>query len=232
MFEKRGKQVHFFDRNLERITSFPKADEAHTGISDCLPIGESGKFLLSFNDEHGVYEFDPSTGSAKAFAKTKASKTVVFNGQPIGLVNGEVLGLSRGDVLIGNTAGDLAAIATVDGQDDHLVSTVRTNADQWEAVSYDKDFKSRWSVPLTSQLFNNEVEPISGATTQAGETFWAVVDSGDAVCLISDRGTWLGDFKAESAIHGVALAVEGERLDLIVSTSDKVVCWALNYQAK
>ena len=232
VFEKRGNQVHFFDRNLDLITSFPKADEAHTGISDCLPIGESGKFLLSFNDEHGVYEFDPLTGSANAFAKTKASKTAVFNGQPVGLVNGEVLDLSRGDVLIGNTEGDLSEIATADDADDHLVSTVRSNADQWEAVSYDKDFKSLWSVPLTSQLFNNEVEPISGATTQEGETYWAFVDSGDAVCLISDRGTWLGDFKAESAIHGVALAVEGDRLDLIVSTSDKVVCWALNYQAK
>ena len=231
VFEKRGKQVHFFDGNLDRITSFPKADEAHSGISDCLPIGTSGKFLLSFNDEHGVYEFDPSTGNASAFAKTKASKAAVFNRLPIGLVNGEILDLSRGDVLIGNTEGDLTAIATVNGRDDYLVSSVRTNADQWAAVGYDKDYKSRWSVPLTSQLFNNEVEPISGANTRAGETYWAFVDSGDSVCLISDRGTWLGDFKAESAIHGVALSVDGDRLDLIVSTSDKVVCWALNYQA-
>ena len=232
VFEKRGNQVHFFDRDLERITSFPKADEPHSGISDCLPIGDSGKFLLAFNDEHGVYEFDPSTGNAEAFSKTKASETAVFNGRPVGLVNGEVLGLSRNDVLIGNTAGDLTALATVDGKDNYLVASVRTNADQWEAVSYDKDFKSRWSVPLTSQLFSNEVEPISGAITLAGETYWAFVDDGDAVCLISDRGTWLGDFKAESAIHGVALAVDGEHLDLIVSTSDKVVCWALNYQAR
>ena len=232
VFEKRGNQVHFFDQNLERITSFPKADEAHSGISDCLPMGVSGKFLLSFNDDHGIYEFNPTTGNAEAFSKTRASETSVFNGQPVGLVNGEVLGLGRGEVLIGNTAGELTALATVDGEDNHLVASVRTNADQWEAVSYDDNFKQRWSVPLTSQLFSNEVEPISGATTQAGETYWAFVDNGDAVCLISDRGTWLGDFKAESAIHGVALAVEGDRLDLIVSTSDKVVCWALNYQAK
>ena len=232
VFEKRGNQVHFFDRNMDRITSFPKADEAHSGISDCLPIGEGGKFLLAFNDEHGVYEFDPATGNAEAFSKTKASKTASLNGQPVGLVNGEVLGLSRGDVLVSNNAGEVAAIATENGRDVHLVSAVRTNADQWEAVSYDDDFKSRWTVPLTSQLFDNEVESISGATTQAGETYWAFVDNGDAVCLISDRGTWLGDFKAESAIHGVALAVDGDRLDLIVSTSDKVVCWALNYQAK
>ncbi len=231
VFEKRGSQVHFFDRNLQRITSFPKATEKHNGILDCSPIGQNDKFLLSFNDDHGVYQFDPLTGHAEVFAKVVAAKTAVFDRSVVGLVKGEVVDLERGGVLVGNGSGDLTAMTTINESNDHLVATVRSAADQWDAVSYTSDYKSRWSVPLNSQLFNNEVESISGVTTNSGETYWAFVDSGNSVCLISDRGTWLGDFEAETAIHGVALATQGDQVDLVVSTADKVVCWALNYQA-
>jgi len=230
VFEKRGRQVHFFDRNMDRITSFPKASEQHNGILNCSPIGQDDKFLLSFDDQHGIYEFDPRTGNAKVFGKTIAQKTASFNRRSVGLVNGEVVDLNRGDVLVGNGSGDLTAMTTIAGRDDHLVATVRSAANQWEAVSFSSDFESRWKVPLTSQLFNNEVESISGVTTKSGDTYWAFVDKGNSVCLISDRGTWLGDFEAESAIHGVALAAQGDDVDLIVSTGDKVVCWALNYR--
>ena len=232
VFEKRGSQVHFFDRNLQKITSFPKATERHNGILDCSPIGEDGKFLLSFNDDHGVYEFDPLTGRAEVFSKMVATKTAVFGSKVVGLVNGEVVDLDRGDVLVGNDSGDLTALNSVEGRGDQLVATVRSAADQWDAVSYSSDLSSRWSVPLNSQLFTNEVESISSVTTKSGETYWSFVDSGNSVCLISDRGTWLGDFEAESAIHGVALATRGDKVDLVVSTSDKVVCWALNYSAR
>ena len=232
VFEKRGSQVHFFDRNMDRITSFPKATEQHNGILDCSPIGQQDKFLLSFNDDHGIYEFDPLTGNAEVFAKAIAKKTAVFDRRLVGLVRGEVVDLDRGDVLVGNGSGDLTAMTTLDERDDYLVATVRSAANQWDAVSYSSDFKSRWSVPLKSQLFNNEVESISGVATKSGETYWAFVDSGNSVCLISDRGTWLGDFEAESAIHGVALVAQGDDVDLVVSTSDKVVCWALNYSAR
>jgi len=231
VFEKRGNQVHFFDRNMDRITSFPKASEQHNGILDCTAIGNADKFLISFNDQHGIYEFDPLTGNAEVFSKTIANKAVVFSSKSVGLVNGEVVDLRRGDVLVGNGSGEVTDMTTISEGRDNLVATVRTAADQWDAVSYSVDFESQWSVPLTSQLFNNEVESISGVTTEGGETYWAFVDSGDSVCLISDRGTWLGDFKAESAIHGVALATRGDEVDLIVSTADKVVCWALNYRA-
>lgn len=226
VFERRGSQVHFFDRSLQRVSSFPKLSEQHDGILDCLPIA-SGKFLLAFNDQHGVYQFDPSTGEAELYSDAIASHAVNLPSGAVGLVEGEVVDLKTGTVLVGNSIGSTAALGMA-GQ--RLVSTVRKSADRWEAVSYSSDFKSRWTVPLTSQLFDNQVESISGIVTDSGDRYWAFVDSGDAVCLISDRGTWLGDFKAESSIHGVALAVDGDDVDLVVSTSDKVVCWALNYR--
>ena len=232
VFEKRGSQVHFLDRNLQRITSFPKGSEQHKGILDCSPIGQQDNFLISFNDDHGIYKFDPLTGTANVFAKVIAKKTAVFDRKFVGLAGGEVVDLDRGDILVGNGSGELTAMTTIGERDNHLVATVRSAADQWDAVSYSSDFEPQWTVPLTSQLFNNEVESISGVTTKSGETYWAFVDSGDSVCLISDRGTWLGDFKAESAIHGVALVAQGDDVDLVVSTSDKVVCWALNYSAQ
>lgn len=232
VFERRGSQVHFFDAALQLISSFPKLDESHDGILDCCPFHGDGKFLLSFNDHHGVYQFNPRTGNADLFAKMIATKTAVFDRRAVGLVNGEVIDLERGDILIANTAGDLSTIAMASGREGRFVSTARTATDQWDAVSYSDDFEALWSIELTSQLFGNEVEPISGVTTDAGETFWAFVDRVDTVRLISERGTWLGDFEAESAIHGVALAVDGNDVDLVVSTTDKVVCWALNYQAR
>ncbi len=230
-FERQGVQVHFFDVDMNLVSSFPKLDEVHDGILDCVPAGDGVSFLLSFNDHHGVYKFDPRTGRAQQYAKTVAKETGIFDSRAVGLINGELIDLVGGEVLVGNVTGELSAIATITGRDEALVSTARSAADQWDAVSYSKDFRTRWTVPLTSQLFSNQVEPISGVTTQSGETYWAFVDSGDSVCLISDRGTWLGDFKADSDIHGVALSVRGDKVDLIVSTTDKVVCWALNYQA-
>lgn len=226
VFERRGSQVHFFDRSLQRVSSFPKLTEQHEGVLDCLPVDDGG-FLLAFGGQHGVYQFDPLTGEAELYTDAVATHAVQLASRAIGLVDGEVVDLKSGTVLVGNAGGQTVTLGLA-GQ--RLVSTVRKSADQWEAVSYETDFKPRWSVPLTSQLFDNHVESISGVETASGDRYWSFVDSGDAVCLISDRGTWLGDFKAESTIQGVALSVNGDEVDLIVSTSDKVVCWALNYR--
>lgn len=228
VFERSGSQVHFFDSSLQLVSSFPKLSERHQGILDCLPL-KDGSFLLSFSDQHGVYQFDPLTGNASSFAQSIASNTVASPTGASGLADGEIVDVKTGAVLVGNGNGENVALAVAG---EALVSTVRTGPNQWEAIGWSPEFQSRWSIDLTSQLFDNAVESISGVLTASGDRFWAFVDAGDSVCLISDRGTWLGDFKAESPIHGVSLSAVGDDVDLVVSTADKVVCWALNYQPK
>lgn len=234
-FERMGAQVHVFDSQLQLTHSFPGLDQRHTGILDVQPVaGAVGQFLISFNDDSGVYLFDATTGTPKRISDQIVSTLAtggVDGGNVIGVVDGQLFDLVEGEKT-GGTFGKqfhrLIPSGTTNGQ---YAATVRSAQNTWSAIGLSSQMKTLWSVDLRSQLLQNPVEPIAVGHNAAGETFWAVVDDERTVCLISGRGTWLGDWKSESAVRGLALSTSGEKVDLVVSTADSVVAWALNYQA-
>ncbi len=236
-FERMGAQVHVFDSNLQLLRSFPNPEQKHAGILDCQPVpGADGKYLISFNDSNGVYLFDVNTGKPEKMSdqivSAIATSSTGGDSQLIGVVDGQLFDLMAREAindLSGKQVHRLLQSATNNGT---YGATVRSASNAWSAIGLSKQLKQIWSVDLRSQLLENPVEPIAVAQNSNGETFWAVVDDDNTVCLISGRGTWLGDWKSESPIRGIAISTSGREVDLIVSTEESVVAWALNYQAR
>ena len=234
-FERMGAQVHVFDSQMQLQRSFPSLDQKHSGILDCQPVPRAdGKFFISFNDNNGVYLFDSNTGEPERISDRVVSALANGSGgsQLIGVVDGQLFDINAREEI-----GDLAdkqvhqLLPSNTSSGDYAV-TVRGGDNKWAAVGLSDQLRRIWSVDLRSQLLENPVEPIAVGQNSAGETFWAVIDDQNTVCLISGRGTWLGDWKSKSPIRCLAIATSGREVDLIVSTEDSVVAWALNYQAR
>ena len=234
-FERMGAQVHVFDSQMQLLRSFPSLEQKHSGIRDCQPVPRAaGKFFISFNDKNGVYLFDANTGKPERVSEqvVSALATSSSGSQLIGVVDGQLFDLDAQkeiNGLAGKQVHQLLQSGTGSGE---YGATVRGGDNKWSAIGLSKQLERIWSVDLRSQLLENPVEPIAVGQSSAGETFWAVVDDESTVCLISGRGTWLGDWKSKSPIRGLAISTSGREVDLIVSTEDSVVAWALNYRAR
>ena len=235
-FERMGAQVHVFDSQMQLLRSFPSLEQEHTGILDCQPVPRAdGKFFISFNDNNGVYLFDANTGVPEKLSDQFASSLATSSGvgsKLIGIVDGQLFDLDARRAINGLAGKQVHHLLQSGTNTGDYGATVRSADNAWAAIGLSKQLKQIWSVDLRSQLLENPVEPIAVGQNSAGETFWAVVDDENTVCLISGRGTWLGDWKSTSPIRGLAISTSGLEVDLIVSTKDSVVAWALNYQAR
>lgn len=234
-FERMGAQVHVFDARMQLQRSFPSLEQKHTGILDCQPVPRAdGKFLISFNDNNGVYLFDANTGDPEKTSDQIVSTLATSSGgsQLVGVVDGKLFDLNASQEINGLAGKQVHHLLQSGTNTGEYGATVRSGDNTWTAIGLSKQLKQIWAVDLKSQLLENPVEPIAVGQNSAGETFWAVVDDENTVCLISGRGTWLGDWKSQSPIRGLAISTSGREVDLIVSTKDSVVAWALNYQAR
>ena len=234
-FERMGAQVHVFDSQMQLLRSFPSLEQKHSGILDCQPVPRAdGKFFISFNGNNGVYLFDATTGEPEKISGQVASALATTGGGSplIGVVDGRLFDLDGRQEINGLAGKEVHRLLQSGTNSGDYGATVRSADNAWAAIGLSKQLKQIWSVDLRSQLLENPVEPIAVGQNSAGETFWAVVDDESTVCLISGRGTWLGDWKSKSPIRGLAISTSGREVDLIVSTEDSVVAWALNYQAR
>jgi hypothetical protein len=235
-FERMGAQVHVFDSQMQLLRSFPSLEQKHTGILDCQPVPRAdGKFLISFADNNGVYLFDANTGNPEKLSDQIVSAIAtssIGGSQLMGVIDGRLFDLDTRQEINGLAGKRIHHLLQSNNDTRDYGATVRSSDNGWAAIGLSKQLKQIWSVDLTSQLLENPVEPIAVGQNSGGETFWAVVDDEDTVCLISGRGTWLGDWKSQSPIRGLAISTSGKEVDLVVSTKDSVVAWALNYQAR
>lgn len=237
LFGKLGAQVHFFDSDWRRLGSFPNVGDGDGNIQDCQPIESGGSglgeaaYLIAMSERGGVFKFDMNTGKAKRVSDRSVTSFTIDRDQVASISDGLVVDLAGSGQASGGAKGEYLRILSA-GVSGKFLATRRTGPASWSAVGLNSNFQEQWSVDLKSQLSDNAVEPLAFARAANGDLFWAVVDDRRTVCLISDRGTWLGDFQSKTDIRGVALASEGDRIDLIVASEEDVVCWALNYDAR
>ena len=235
VFNRLGKQAHFFDADWQRLGSFPPAGVQNDGINDIQPVSvgasDGQQFLVSFNDDKGSHLIDPNSGEseplsgqvAQSVAEVGDSLLIIEEGE-IGVMGGATKplgGQAQRIVAVGNGPRGKVAVSVVDAKG------------QWSIQGVDEKMSSSWEVPVGSLFFtDNELEPLAAVQTAGGETLWAVADAKNLVYLISGDGKWLGDFEADADVQGLALVAEGDDISLIVSMKDSVEGWALNYNAR
>ena len=100
---------------------------------------------------------------------------------------------------------------------------------EWSLVLIDRGLKIKHTFAISSAIFQNGLEPVSGVATADGKGTWAVADSGNRIYLLSDEGVWLGDMATDGNVSGMQLMTTDGRIRLIVSTDKKIECWELNF---
>ena len=84
---------------------------------------------------------------------------------------------------------------------------------------------SQWTASIGPQAFENLIEPI--AATAGQKPYWAIANSNGGVHVFNHDGSWLGDFKSNSELLGIALVETDNQLRLIISTKLGVTNWNL-----
>ena len=109
-----------------------------------------------------------------------------------------------------------------------FAATAMNSNREWSVVLLDEALKVKRMFPISSAVFENGLEPISGVAS-GGKGLWAVADTSNRIYLLSGDGVWLGDMAADGKVSGLKLMTVEGRDRLVVSTDRKVECWELNF---
>ena len=233
MFTVGGKQVYVFDESMEPVGSFPAAGEDRYSVLACEVIpgsrGKNDQLLVCFGGSHGGQIYDPFTKKNRSAGPT-AVRSLALSGRSVIAANnrtGALLSMDDGHVIDGNR--EYTHVENgADGQT--VFAAAAMNASQeWSLVGLDSSLKERWTFPISSAMFGNGIEPISGVSSQRGSGTWAVADSTNRIYILSDTGMWLGDMPADGKVRGLKLMTVAGRTRLIVSTDREIECWDLNF---
>lgn len=232
MFSAGGNQVLLFDERMELVDSFPSTRESRSTVLACevLPgsAGKADQLLVCFGGSGGAKIFDVFTKKSRSVGDT-AVRSIALSGRSVVAVDartGALLSMDNGRTI--DDRREYSHVVSGANGASVFAATVMNSSREWSLALFDSTLKSKREFPISSAIFENGLEPVTGVSL-AGKGTWAVADSSNRIYLLSDAGVWLGDMAADGNVSGLKLvSVEG-RTRLIVSTDKKIECWELNF---
>ena len=233
MFSTGGEQVYIFDSAMKFVSAFPKTGDARVPVLACEIIpgsaSRSGQLLVCFGGSGGGRIYNPFTRESHSAGKTTV-RSLALSGRSVIAANdrtGALLSMDDGHVI--DDTREYTQVESGSGGQSVFAATAMNANREWSLIGIDRSLKERWSFPVSSVIFDNGIEPLTGVSTVAGKGTWAVADSTNRIYLLSDSGTWLGDMVTDGNVRGLKLMSVGGRTRLAVSTDKKIECWDLNF---
>ena len=233
MFSVGGKQVFLFDAAMEFVAAFPESASARFPILACETLPGKGakndQLLICFGGEGGGVRFDSFSGSTSSIGKT-AVRALALSGSKVLAADertGALLAMSENGKTIDGKNEYNHITSGAAGASVFAATGINANG-EWSMALLDDSLQIKKSFPISSAIFENGLEPISGILTGATGV-WAVADNSNRIYLLSDAGVWLGDLAADGKVSGLKLLQVDGRTRLVVSTDRKIECWELNF---
>ena len=233
MFSVGGQQLHIFDGSMEMVESFPKSGAFRSEILACevLPgsATKNDQLLVCFGGSNGAMMFDTFTGQSKSIGET-AVRALALSGRSVIAADdrtGALLSMDNGRTI--DDQREYSHIKSGAAGGSVFAATSMNASGEWSLVLIDRGLKIKHTFAISSAIFQNGLEPVSGVATADGKGTWAVADSGNRIYLLSDEGVWLGDMATDGNVSGMQLMTTDGRIRLIVSTDKKIECWELNF---
>ena len=233
MFSVGGDKVYLFDASMELVGTFPEAGAARYPVLACEVLqgnrDKNDQLLICFGGQGGGVRFDSFAGRSDSIGKTAVRALALSGSSALAAdeQSGALLAMSKSGKTIDGKKEYNHIASGADGASSFAATGINSNR-EWSLVLLDQAMQIKKSFPISSAVFENGLEPVSGVTNRAGGV-WAVADSGNRIYLLSDAGVWLGDMAADGNVSGLKLLLVDGRTRLVVSTDRKVECWELNF---
>ena len=234
MFSVGGRQVYLFDGSMELVDTFPKRGNARSEVLACEVLAgskdSSDQLIVCFGGSGGATMYDTFTGKSRSIGDTTV-RALALSGRSVIAADersGALLSMDNDGRVIDDRH-EYSHVKSGASGGSTFAATAMSSNGEWSVVLIDSDLKMKRSFPISSAIFQNGLEPISGIATVDGKGTWAIADSGNRIYLLSDEGIWLGDMATDGNVSGMKLLTIDGRTRLVVSTDKKVECWELNF---
>lgn len=248
-FNVQSESIFLFDKDWKLVSTLPPSHFEHDGIRDAVFLsrsqkepGAKGLLLVALANDGGCVEFDNESRVMKQVFRSRADSIVrifdqVYFANPTnwGLLQDESEQTSKDEDLMYQK---LFAVESASKQENSFVGITSVDRDNnWYFGRLGSDGKLAWRQPIGAQLFENEIESLSGCnfaidqtdgSSRAISTIIAIADSGNRVTVVSEDGTFLGQFAAPAPLSGIAMLQYQGSLHLILSTKEGVANYRLS----
>jgi hypothetical protein len=248
-FNVQSDKVYLFDQDWKLISTLPPPEFKHDGVRDAIflsgsqsRMGANGLLLVALANDGGCVEVDNESRILKQVFRSRADSIVPF-GEQVYYANPTSWGLLKDESDQKPNDEDLMyqklfAVASPSEPEKAFVGITSVDRDNnWYFGRLGSDGKLAWRQPIGGQLFENEIEPLSGCryainqtddgSSQTLSTVVAIADTGNRVTLVSEEGTFLGQFAAPAPLSGIAMLEYQGALHLILSTEQGVANYRL-----
>ena len=232
MFAVGGEQVYIFDGSMELLGKFPESKQGRNSILACEVLPGSGtqndQLLVCFGGSGGAKAFDAFSGTTRSIGDS-AVRALALSGRSVLAADersGALLSMDNGRVI--DDRREYSHVKSGAVSPSAFAATAMNSNREWSVVLLDEALKVKRTFPISSAVFGNGLEPISGVASD-GKGLWAVADNTNRIYLLSGDGVWLGDMAADGKVSGLKLMTVDGRDRLVVSTDRKVECWELNF---
>lgn len=93
------------------------------------------------------------------------------------------------------------------------------------ALGIDRSWRETWSQPLSSEVFQEQVEFVQHGPLNESTGLWAIARPDGSVHLLDSLGQWKDRFQVGSEIRGMAITYQGEQCELWISDREKLERW-------
>jgi hypothetical protein len=123
----------------------------------------------------------------------------------------------------------IRVVARLDRQGQPVLCATGTDAQgQWTAVGLDDRLNQTWSVPVGSQRFETQIEPVAWGQLPGSRTgLWAIAAADGSIKLIGDDGKQVDEWRLGLPIFGLELVPQEQEFLMVISTEQTVRAWAL-----
>ena len=223
-----GKKVFIFDDAWKRLAHFPSSDtgSGKPGITECqfIEVENSMRIWVSFFDSRGVQEFDIASKAAVVVSETAAKSFCKCGKERNGLfiVAEESLTLDSQTV---DRLADWKCVSVRPSIDENNCVVVTTsNTGEWRLKSLAQNGNENWSNSISSQYFENEIDPLSFSSSANGN--WVLVASpSDVVHVMGSDNGQAYTVSASAPLLGMAMVYSDGSDNLVISDGKRISCY-------
>ncbi len=245
-FNVHAEKVYLFDHRWKLQTALPPNDFKHDGIRDVQFLENENGFpaiVITFANGGGCYSFDLEQRTMTRISTSRVDSLAtsghsIFAAHATGfgqLSEDSVPEMATSNLMFQRITGIVPAGSTPAGnvltgnanRDSQVVVTAVDRENNWYLAGATSDGEIAWRQPIGSQLFENEIEPLSVCSfrpypsSSAGSVI-GVADANQRVTVIADNGSYLGQFASPVPLNGIGLYEYQGTLNLVLSTDQGV----------
>ncbi|MEQ1903630.1 MAG: DUF2092 domain-containing protein, partial [Pirellulaceae bacterium] len=220
-FSVLGQNVSIFDKDWKLV----KRIEADRGdrVLDCqFTNGQDGRLLVAFQ-KRGLNSYNLDGEDPQLIAAESLDS--------LASIGNKIFAISAGALLeLENAAGspgkakpvpvDLKFVRLAANHVGNLHGIAVDSNSNWQLATYDAIAQTWHKTPISSQVFENEIEPLSLATW--GPSRLVLADTSGGVFVFDAGGNVIGRADVKDALHGVAIIGPPEQPSIVTSSSKGV----------